>query len=319
MLHSIGQKDSKPALSIVNLKMRVYSNISAVSCFLCLASVFRVEVLALAGSDALRSRIQNAQCELLVSVGRIPGSAMPPEWAASGAKLVFPLEVEFTEESPRDFEMTKERLLGDASSSRSVEPLDEPTFVSSRGQETIKVTEGAYGCELQQIEAQQFSFRFFLDFPEGAVRNDVELPAERIFFMSSCWINNGRVLERAKQRKEAIEKSLKNLNEELIQKENEASNLFQKALAFRESITLVEKRESLQKQLAELFQTYPLQPDRLIRGPNDIIFTKEGIIAVKRFRGAMGTREQYHWVGTFSISEFFEDEDDENGNNAEHK
>jgi len=45
-----------------------------------------------------------------------------------------------------------------------------------------------------------------------------------------------------------------------------------------------------------------------MRGPNDIMFAKEGVIAVKRLRGAMGTREQYHWIGTFTYNEFFEDE-----------
>jgi len=48
----------------------------------------------------------------------------------------------------------------------------------------------------------------------------------------------------------------------------------------------------------------------LLEGPNDLLFVKEGVIAVKRFRGAMETREQYHWVGTFSIQEFFEDLDE---------
>ncbi len=35
----------------------------------------------------LLTRLQNIQCELALSIGRIPGTAMPPEWASSGAKL----------------------------------------------------------------------------------------------------------------------------------------------------------------------------------------------------------------------------------------
>ena len=264
------------------------------------------------GPESVFSRIANAQCELQVSVGRIPGSAMPPEWAASGAKLGFPLEVEFCEEPCEDYEMTKERLLGSGRPSpRAVEPLNEPTFISNKGQEIVKVTEGAYAFDIQQLEAQQYKFRFFLDFPEGAKRNDVELPAERIFFISSFWVENQSALERAQQRKDDLEKSLRETQEELQRIEQESTNFFQKALGLRQSVLLVEKKGSLQKQLIELTQSYPLDPDTYIRGPKGLLFAKEGVISVKRFRGAMDTREQYHWVGTFAFKEFFEDEYEE--------
>mgnify|MGYP000212032390 CR=1 FL=1 len=58
----------------------------------------------------LLSNLQTIQAELLISIGRVPGTAMPPEWAASGAKLGFTLEVEFTNEQA-EYEMSKERLL----------------------------------------------------------------------------------------------------------------------------------------------------------------------------------------------------------------
>jgi hypothetical protein len=89
-----------------------------------------------ASNAALMSRLQTIQAELLISIGRIPGTAMPPEWAQSGAKLGFALEVEFTDE-PCEYEMTKERLLkSDAlmgTKLLSVEPLNVHTFVSTNG------------------------------------------------------------------------------------------------------------------------------------------------------------------------------------------
>ena len=260
---------------------------------------------------SLRSRIECAQCELLVSVGRIPGTAMPPEWAASGARLGFPLEVEFTDETCGDYQMTKERLLGtnNGSNFRSVEPLNEPTFVSTKGQENVKVTAGAYGYELQQVEAQQYSFRFFLDFPDGAVRNDVQLPAERIYFMSSCWIiDDDKVLDRARQRRQDVESTLELVQGKLQELETTSTGILQKAMGFRESVSLVEKRDALNAQLFEIVQSYPLDSTKVVQGPNGVTFAKDGIIAVKRFRGTLGTREQYHWVGTFKITEFFDDE-----------
>lgn len=264
---------------------------------------------ALASKAVLLSRLESVQAALQVSVGRIPGTAMPPEWAASGAKLGFLLEVEFCKEDCADSGMNKERLLGSGRPSfRAVEPLNEPSFVGRNGQEIIKVTPGAYGCEVEQLEAQQYKFRFFLDFPGGAKRNDVELPAERIYFMSSCWTENLPSIERAKQRLQEAEKALQEADKELAELERTSTNFFQKALSLRQSTILVERRINLGLRLNELEQTYPLRSDALIRGPNGIIFCKEGIIAVKRYRGTMGTREQYHWVGTFIFSEFFEDE-----------
>lgn len=267
---------------------------------------------------------------------------MPPEWAASGAKLGFALEVEFTNE-PCEYEMTKERLLtgGDDASSLmgnnkllTVEPLNEPSFVSVTGKETIHVQSGAYGCQIQGLESRQYAFRFFLDFPEGAKRNDVELPAERIYFLSSCWLLNDNdsksnnssnnddddgttkqssstsPLDRARRRKDKLEQSIQQITSELEEMEQKSStqNIFQKAASFRESINLVEKRGRLSAQLEELEQTYPLDSSKVIDGPNGITFAKEGVVAVKRLRGAMGTMEQYHWVGTFCFNDFFEDD-----------
>ena len=118
--------------------------------------------------------------------------ATAPEWAASGAKLGLPLRVKFTHEmcSPSDAllqeEDDNEALLGGALPSfLGVRPLNEPSFTSAKGQETVKVTAGRGACQIQQPDSGQYSLRFFLDFPEGAARNDVVLPAERIYFVSS--------------------------------------------------------------------------------------------------------------------------------------
>ena len=279
------------------------------------------------GTDSVMARIKTAQCALQVNVGRIPGTAMPKDWAASGARLGFLLEVEFCDELPSDYQMTKERLLlGGGSRSpgpdrqppatvRAVEPLNDPTFISTAGQQVIKVTEGAYGCELQNLSSQQYGFRFFLDFPDGAVRNDVTLPAERIYFMSSCWIKNEPSLQRAQLRYNELEQNLANVRTEIakLEAESKSSGIFGKALNLRQMTMLVEKKQSIEAQLYDLERTYPLQEttqQTLLEGPNDLLFVKEGVIAVKRFRGAMETREQYHWVGTFSIQEFFEDLDE---------
>lgn len=270
-----------------------------------------------ASNAALLSRLQTIQAELLVSIGRIPGTAMPPEWAASGAKLGFALEVEFTDE-PADYEMTKERLLkSDAlmgTKLQSVAPLNTPSFVSTSGKETIRVEPGAYGCQIQGLESRQYAFRFFVDFPDGAKRNDVELPAERVYFLSSCWLlssGENNSLERARRRKDGITSTIQEVTEELrhVEQRIQDANLLQKVGLFADSMKLAERRGKLSAQLEELEQTYPLDPSKVVEGPNGIIFAKEGIVAVKRYRGAMNTKEQYHWIGKFTYNDFFEDDE----------
>jgi len=287
-------------------------------------NTFHSFVASAYGADALVSRLQTAQCALQVTVGRIPGTAMPEDWAASGAKLGFELEVEFCNE-PCNYELTKERLLlGSAASTKqgasrsgksikAVELLNEPTFVSSKGQETILVKDGAYGCDLMNFPSQQYGLRFCLDFPEGAKRNDVELPPERIFFMTSCWIADHVALDKAKKRHRELVELRQNLQDE-INTAGAGGGILNKVFGLRQMTLLVEKKNSVEQQLVELERTYPLQvadmiqpPQELLEGPKGLFFVKNGVIAVKRHRGAMGTREQYHWVGTFSISEFFDD------------
>lgn len=189
-------------------------------------------------------------------------------------------------------------------------PLNEPSFINAKGTQIVKVLPGAYGCQIQQVQSQQYALRFFVDFPDGAVRNDVELPAERVYFLSSCWNNDDDVLNRAVKRQRKLEEGIEEITRQLdvIEEEQQQGNLFQKALKFRESVDLVERRGKLKLQLQELEQIYPLESSKVIKGPNNIIFAKEGVLAVKRLRGAMGTREQYHWIGTFTYNEFFEDE-----------
>jgi len=263
-------------------------------------------------NNVLLSRIGNAQCALQLLVGRIPGTAMPPEWAASGAKLALPLEVEFSKEACAEYSMNKERLLGDGKPYfQAVEPLNEPTFVSAQGVKRVEVTPGAYGCELQRSESQQYSFRFFLDFPDGAVRNDVELPAGRIYFLSSCWIQDEVGLEQARERKRNVQNEMRRTDDELKELRVSSTNLLQKAMSLRRTTTLIEGKKKLETQLNDLEQCYPLRPDSTVEGPNGVLFPKEGIIAVKRYLGALGTREQYHWVGTFTYQEFFEDEEED--------
>ena len=86
--------------------------------------------------------------------------------------------------------------------------------------------------------------------------------------------------------------------------ENILGSIVQSAFQLRGEIILVERRKKLQSKLDELNRRYPLDTTNVIEGPNGITFAREGVVAVKRSRGPMGSRKQYHWVGTFRYNEF---------------
>ena len=166
---------------------------------------------------------------------------MPQEWYASGVKLGLHVDVKFTYELCA-YGMNKESLLGDKFPPfLSVKPLNTPTFISAEnGLEEVMVTRGAYGCQLQVPETKQYAFRFFLDFPEGAIRNDVELPAERIYFMSSCWIEDKLTIEWARKWEEDMLESIERINKEINEMEQSHVGLFEKTMGFRKYFILLE-------------------------------------------------------------------------------
>ncbi|KAL7539068.1 hypothetical protein ACHAXR_013273, partial [Thalassiosira sp. AJA248-18] len=226
-----------------------------------------------------------------------PHFCIAPEWAASGAKLGLPLDVKFSTETCESYEMNQESLLGGAVPAfLAVNPLNSPTFTSANGIETVKVTPGAFSCQIKLPETEEYSFRFFLDFPEGAVRNDVVLPAERIYFMTSCWNGDSHVIEKAEVQKEQMVRSLKQINNDIDEMEHSPAGL-QKALGVREYIVLMERRRKLVDQIGMLCDIFP-PVDRLFKTPINMLFLKEGVIAVKRLQD---NKETYHWVGTFTF------------------
>ena len=296
---------------------------------------------------------------------------MPPEWAASGAKLGFQLHVKFTDDVASCEIITKERLMLEDDALMcytktalppiiddrgvthpekllsllaqfrvprlrkqgkqlmeptllSVEPLNNPTFITTNGTQTVDVEGGAYGyyCQMEgwNSSSKQYALRFFLDFPHGAKRNDVELPAERIFFLTTCWLSSSpednNELDRARKRKEQFEQEIEltDARRNKIRSQELSSNILgnaiQRAFNLRHLLVLAVRQNKLQGQLKEVEREYPLDSlgsVGVIQGPNDVIYAKEGVIAVKRLKGAMGTQEEYCSVGTFAIHKFFGD------------
>ena len=77
---------------------------------------------------------------------------------------------------------------------------------------------------------------------------------------------------------------------------NLLGDVVQNAFNFRHIVKLIERKKKLQSQLNELERAYPLDSDKIINGPNDVSYAKDGVIAVKR-------SSKYLWVGRFKFTE----------------
>lgn len=244
--------------------------------------------------------VANTNHKLLLSVGRVPGTAMPPEWASSGARLAFAVDVSFKQEYSQS-KTGEERLLG-PSQTRIIEPVTQPTFVSVSGEETVKVLVGAWSTISASERSGRAFLRFFLDFPEGAQRNDVILPSERVYFGSCCWVV-GDELDRAKQVARITKEKINALECELaaMREASKEKNAFQQATSIRPMVLLTEEKDFLQTRLAKEQRSLP--KDGVISAPNGVLLQKEGTMYVKRWGGLLGKREEYHIVGRFSFVE----------------
>lgn len=248
-------------------------------------------------STSATQQLEDTICRLQLSIGRVEGTVMPADWAASGVRLTLPnLELQFRAAESDD----KEKFLGPPASQRVLVPLCEPTFVDMKGQQRVRVGKGAY-CFFR-AEGPKMNFRFFLDFPDGAKRNDVILPSERVFFTSFCWLSGDELATEMALRQET-QAELQQL-EDLYDKLDDAKGVLQQTLRLRSKVLLKDRITFLRARLKEQDEALPdVREKPVIQGPG-ILFSKEGCITVKRYGGILGMREEYHIVGTFKINEF---------------
>ena len=118
---------------------------------------------------------------------------MPEEWAASGARLSLPLDIEFLEEPliepgtplPSLLMTPGEPMLGNQFEIKRLKCTG-GSFVGEQGEVVVRATGGAWSAQ-EPGRCSQRVLRFYIDFPEDAVRNDVTLPAGRVFFNTAVW------------------------------------------------------------------------------------------------------------------------------------
>ena len=119
--------------------------------------------------------------KITMSVGRESGTWMDKSWAASGARLLLPLQCSFTGDE-LDLGFPGEEALAGRYCRRL--DCDGGSFVGPGGTVTVACDGGGWWAAPTGRPGEQ-SLRFFLDFPEGAERNDVSIPPGRVFFSSA--------------------------------------------------------------------------------------------------------------------------------------
>ena len=136
---------------------------------------------------------------LSLDLGREPGTFMPPAWGASGARLALALDVAVEPAAVESPDAAWRVAFGAVP--RRVRPLrPNATFVSARGQQTVRVAAG--GWAIARGDPAGDVLRLWLDFPGGAAvsRGDVTLTGypdnERLFLDARCW-RGGEALARA--------------------------------------------------------------------------------------------------------------------------
>mmetsp|Transcript_103836 Transcript_103836/g.180398 ORF Transcript_103836/g.180398 Transcript_103836/m.180398 type:complete len:414 (+) Transcript_103836:62-1303(+) len=242
-------------------------------------------------------------CRLSLNVGRESGTFMPAEWSASGARLFLPVSVTFSQE-PVGNEVDRERLLGPREKWHRLVVNGDATFVSSRGLEHVAVNDGAWSVTPSGHESGELLVRFYLDFPNGAVRNDVKLPAGRVFFSSGAWPQ--AELSAAREKVAAMEEQVAALRKEFEEKATFLKNgsALQRAKALRTGTAIYDQLVLREESLEYMKSGLPNSKGAM-EVPNSMLhLNKDGGLSIKRRGPARRLfAEEYHVIGTFSFND----------------
>jgi hypothetical protein len=218
---------------------------------------------------------------------------MPAEWAASGARLgVSEMGVTFSSDLCTQF---SDDLLGPPKDTYRCQVLAPGKFVGANGEQLVRATNGAWS-ETASGRGGEYFLRFFVDIPEGAARNDVELPAGRLFFTTGYW--DAQELELAQTAVEQLQSELSEL--EAIPIFEDGGNVLQKALEIRRAVTRDERKTMLRAQLRAVTGSLPGPSGTVdIPGRKDIQVGKSGGLCVKRKQN-LG-QDAYFILGKFTM------------------
>lgn len=253
--------------------------------------------LAVAG-DA--PKLTKASWKLSLSVGREQGTWMPEDWAASGARLLLPVVVEFDSEAyPGD----AEALVG--WDCFRVRPVGDASFVGTKGQVTVPIRGGAWSVQPPKPPSKPALLRFWLEFPEEVQRNDVTLPAGRVFFTAPVW--QEVELERGAEARAATVERLEAAAEASTALAAAAvrANPLAKLFGLRKQVLALDEKNAVLRRLERIDRVVGGSANAgagpfpgLVEGAALTVGTTGGLVVKRTPKLGVGT--EYHILGTFS-------------------
>ena len=223
---------------------------------------------------------------------------MDAGWAASGGRLgISNMEIRFLGDQCTQF---SDGLLGKPEETFRCQVLAPGTFVGAGGEQVVQATNGAWS-QVATGRGGEYFLRFFVDIPNSATRNDVELPAGRLFFTTGCWDTEELAL--AKTAAEQLQEELKEL--ESIPLFAEGGNIVQKALEIRRGVTRDERKSLLRTKLRAVASSLPGPSGTVdVSGLPGVAVGKSGGLSVK---GKKTLRDAYLILGRFTMVPLAED------------
>ena len=234
-------------------------------------------------------KIEGSTWKIILNVGREQGTKMPSEWAASGARLSLPLQVTFADEASDDERVLEEDDALDEPIKRLV--CSDGSFVSKDG--VVKVTRLSGAWSAAPVIGESYGqrlLRFFIDFPHPVQRNDVTIPAGRMYCSTVCWDGGEKAAAREPgfEKMRQVERELDELSEELeamVEERKSGERGLLKAMG-RVSDDL-QRAQQAQKLLTELqrYRTVLPAADSCVEGQDGVWVADEGGLVIRRADG----------------------------------
>ena len=249
------------------------------------------EAVPFSWSDAWSStQLAGSSMRLKLNIGREPGTKMPEQWAASGARLALPVEVTFTDEVVPGGSL-RWNVEEPACCPARVLRATAGRFVGAQGEVSVQVEPGGWLAEPADRCGQEI-LRFYLDFPAGAVRNDASIPAGRVFFRAAMW--DGEELSTYQAERAAVQADL----------DAYAGAAAEGSLIERAQALTSERAETLRYHLEALDRSLP-DARGVVAGPRGVQLAASGEVCVKangmsNLWGALSDR--FLTIGHFSFA-----------------
>jgi hypothetical protein len=265
-------------------------------------------------TSALSSPWAPASWRFTLNVGREAGTYMPETWGASGARLALPLQVTVTSDTVKQGE--QDTVVGSGACALLV--TGGTTFVSSKGEQSVDISSGGWKIESPPgKKGRAARLTFWLDVNESAQRNDVTLPAERIYFTANCW--REQELDRGSRAIAPIvadyEQAQRVLKEKVAHdtgdRRLDGKDPIETLAAYKDMTELTLYRDEKLRLLRKAEQIYPKNAQELIEGPwpgqEEWLSISPVYVAVKR-KKMLG--DEFHIIGNWKAEPIGLDIDD---------